>query len=114
MAEFEERLKRIPHPRIKQPDSSYATHLMAAETDEEGNWFAFPTVQPDATGKLAAMRLRAAQSKAMRDKNYKAFGKDAGAALSYAEGEYKKDTVIDSFENRQRMLAQLMRGERYR
>jgi hypothetical protein len=104
MPEYEKRLHQIPFPSLGNK-----THLMAAETDENGNWFAFPTIQPDDSGKLVEMELRNAQRKAMRNKNYKAFGKDKNSALDYAEGGYKKGTVIDDEQNRQRILAKLLR-----
>jgi len=72
-----------------------STHLMAAEVDENGNWFAFPTIQPGPNGQLVKMDLRNAQKKAMKEGNFKAFGKNKQAALEYAEGGYKKDTVIE-------------------
>ena len=42
-------VRRILDPKlnpksIKNPDGSMSTHSMAAEVDEEGNWFVFPTV----------------------------------------------------------------------
>jgi len=110
MAEYEDRLTRIPYPRIAGPDGSHMTHKMATEVDENGNWFAFPTIQPDATGKLVELELRAAQKKAMQEKNYKAFGKDKESAVRYGAGGYKQGTALDSDMERQRRLADLLRG----
>ena len=101
-------------PRIKLKGGGYMSHKMASGSDDKGNNYAFPTVMPDASGRLVEMSPHDAWKQAMRTGDYKNFGKDAGAAQGYAEGDYKKGTVADSFENRQRMLAQIMRGERYR
>ena len=83
---------------------------MAVEVDESGDWLAFPTIQPGADGKLARMGTHAAQRKALKDKNYKSFGKDKNAALAYGEGGYKQGTPLDSDLEKQRRLAELLRG----
>lgn len=93
--EFEQRLQQQDFPRINNPDGSISTHEMAAEVDDQGNWFAFPTIQPGPDGTLQRMELREAQARAMAEGNYKAFGQDKQAALDYAAGGYKAGTVID-------------------
>ena len=35
------------YPYITNKDGSVSTHEMAAEVDENGNWFVFPTIQYD-------------------------------------------------------------------
>lgn len=93
--EYEQRLNQIPAPRLTNPDGSFSTHSMAAEVDGRGNWFAFPTVQPDAAGQLMRYGLRDAQARAMATGNFKAFGADKAAALAYANQGYKKGTALD-------------------
>ena len=111
MPEYEDRLRQIPFPGIKNPDGTVSTHSMAAEVDENGDWYVFPTVQPGEDGKLKRMELREAQAKAMIDKNYKAFGKDKKSALAYAADGYKVGTNIDSDLEKQRRLIKALRGE---
>tara|TARA_R110000803_G_scaffold54585_1_gene111312 strand:- start:3024 stop:3359 length:336 start_codon:yes stop_codon:yes gene_type:complete len=111
MKPFEQRARQIPAPYIQNKDGSKSTHLMAAEVNDEGNWHVFPTIQPDNNGKLHKMGLREAQAQAIRQGNYKDFGKDKDAALRYSEGEYKRGTPMDSSIEKQRRIAKLLRSE---
>jgi len=95
MPEYEKRLSQIPYPNIDNGDGSRSTHEMAVEVDENGNWFAFPTIQPGDNGQLQRFELRDAQQRAMATGNYKAFGQDKDAALRYGEGGYKEGTNIE-------------------
>lgn len=112
MTEYEKRLKQTVHPRIDNRDGTYSTHSIAVDSDREGNWKAYPTVQPDENGVLQRMGAQKAMAKAIRTGNYKDFGKDGAAALAYGEGDYKRGTVADSQHNRAAMLDKIMRGER--
>lgn len=91
---YEERLRQIPYPAITNEDGSRSTHRMAAEVDENGNWLAFPEIQ-EVDGKLVQMETQKAMAKALREGNYKSFGKDKDSALEYAKGGYKKGTNIE-------------------
>jgi hypothetical protein len=95
MPEYEQRLSQIPYPNIDNGDGSRSTHEMAVEADDNGNWFAFPTIQPGDNGQLQRFELRDAQQRAMATGNYKAFGQDKDAALRYGEGGYKVGTNIE-------------------
>ena len=94
MSRFEDRLRQIPYPRIENEDGSFSTHRMAAEVDEEGNWYAFPLVQ-EVDGKLVELEMPDAMSRALSEGNIKKFGKDKASAVEYAQGGYKKGTNID-------------------
>ena len=107
---FEQRANRAMQPFITQKDGSHATHKMAAEVDDQGNWFAFPTVQQMPNGLLVEMALRDAQARAMRTGEFKSFGKNKDAALLYAEGGYKRGTPMDDTRNQMYMLEQLLKG----
>ena len=107
MPRFEERLRQIPYPRIENEDGSFSTHRMAAEVDEDGNWYAFPLVQ-EVEGKLVELEMPDAMSRAMSEGNIKEFGQDKASALEYAQGGYKKGTNIDP--ERQRLMARQLRG----
>jgi len=113
MPEYEDRLHRAMAPRMKLSGDSYMSHKMASG-EVNGENIAFPTIMPDETGKLKEYGMHEAFQKALRDKDYKSFGKDAGAADAYAQGDYKRGTVADSAHNREEMLSQILRGERYR
>ena len=110
--EYEQRLQRAMAPRITNADGSYSTHSMAVDADRNGNWMAYPTVQPDDSGVLRRLGAEEAMRIARRTQNFKAFGKNGAAALAYGEGDYKRGTVADSPHNREQMLGRVMRGER--
>ncbi len=93
--EYEKRLKQIPFPYLTNADGTISTHEMAAEVDADGNWIAFPTIQPDNSGRLVRLETQEALQKAKEANNFKAFGGDKKAALNYAAGGYKDGTVIE-------------------
>jgi hypothetical protein len=95
MPPYEQRLHQIPYPRIKNPDGSFSTHRMAADVDKSGNWFAYPLIQKDDTGRLRQLPQNEAFQRALRMNNYKAFGGNKAAALEYARGGYKRGTNIE-------------------
>lgn len=94
MPRYEERLRQIPYPSIQNEDGSRSTHRMAAEVDENGNWIAFPEIQ-EVEGSLVELEKQKAMARALREENYKNFGKDKNSALEYAKGGYKKGTNIE-------------------
>jgi hypothetical protein len=80
-------------PVIQNPDGSVSTHLMAAEVDHKGNWWAFPTIIRR-EGEL--IKLPTADAFQWNIKNNEAvpFGKDKDAALQFAQGGYKLGTPL--------------------
>jgi len=100
--EFIERTKHPERfPFIENRDEqgnvvSLSTHRMAAEVDEQGNWFAFPTIVGLPDGSLLPFQdSRKAFRFNMRIGNFKEFGKDKDAALEYARGGYKTKAMRD-------------------
>ena len=84
------------YPHIKNADGSVSTHRMAAEVDENGNWFAFPTVVSMPGGELKEFGdNREAMSHNLKTGNVKEFGQDKDAALAYAEGGYKPEALTN-------------------
>jgi hypothetical protein len=93
--EYITRINDPDQPSITNEDGTVSTHRMAAEVDENGNWFAFPTIQM-IDGELVPFEdNREAMAKAMETNNFKTFGDNKAAALEYAEGGYKKGTPMD-------------------
>jgi len=85
------------YPFLKNEDGSISTHEMAAEVDEKGNWFVFPTIVrlPDGTlhrfeDNAQAMEYNLKIGNFLPMKNKK-------EAISYAEGGYKKGTPLEKF-----------------
>ena len=85
------------YPYITNADKSISTHRMAAETDENGNWFVFPTIAMLPTGELyefkdpsqaMAYNLKVGNFLPMKSKE---------EALAYAGGGYKKGTPLEKF-----------------
>jgi len=81
-------------PAISNDDGTTSTHRMAAEVDEDGNWFVFPTIVQKEDGSLhqfsnafEAMRWNKARGEAVD------FGKEKEAAINYAKGAYKTDQL---------------------
>lgn len=85
------------YPYIKNKDNSISTHRMAAEVDENGNWFVFPTITMLPTGELYEFKD---QQQAM-DYNLKVGNflpmANKKEALSYAADGYKKGTPLETF-----------------
>ncbi len=73
------------YPVIENPDGSVSTHLLAAEKDEDGNWFVFPTIIQDKDGSLVKLPLRVAQGYAMRTGEVIPFGTDKEGAIAYSQ-----------------------------
>jgi len=83
------------YPGIKNKDGSVSTHRMAAEMDEEGNWFAFPTIVMMPNGKLHEFKdPYLAMEYNLRTGNFLPM-KNKEEALKYAEGGYKKGTPLE-------------------
>jgi len=94
---FEERAKNPENfPYIENQDGSVSTHRMAAEVDEKGNWYAFPTIVMNPDGSLTEFEDNfEAMRHNMKTGNIKKFGKDKGAAIGYAKGGYKTKKLKD-------------------
>jgi hypothetical protein len=85
------------YPYIENEDGSISTHQMAAETDEEGNWYVFPTIVMLPTGELYQFKDTAqAMNYNMRTNNFMAM-KSKKEAIEYAKGGYKKGTALEKF-----------------
>lgn len=99
MAEFLDRIKNPKkYPFIENEDGTISTHKMSAERDEEGNWYAFPTIVQLPDGSLYEFKdVSSAMSYNLRTKNFKSFGKNKDKALEYARGGYKKGTPLETF-----------------
>ncbi len=82
------------YPVINNIDGSVSTHRMAAEVDENGNWYVFPTIQME-DGVLKVYKTnQEAMKNALATGNYlKAPSKEE--AIKYAEGAYKKGTELE-------------------
>jgi hypothetical protein len=106
---FEERLAQVMQPFITQSTGERSTHKMAAEIDENGDWFAFPLIQKQTDGKLKELPTKEAQAKAIKEGNVKRFGKDKDGALRYAAGGYKRGTPIDDARNQQKVSDNLLK-----
>ena len=107
-------IDRIYNPQdykfILNSDGSIATHRMAAEKSDDGNWYVFPTIQMMPNGELkefvlpngdpdndAAMRNAIATNNMLRMK-------DKESALAFAEGAYKVGTPLETFNPMQRTM----------
>jgi hypothetical protein len=92
--EFVDRVRNNQnYPVINNPDGSVSTHRMAAESDANGNWYVFPTIQMQ-DGKLTEYYdSREAMDAAFKTGNIlRAPNKQS--ALNYAEGAYKRGTGL--------------------
>lgn len=85
------------YPYIANKDGSVSTHKMAAEVDENGNWFVFPTIVMLPNGKLHEFTdTKQAMEYNLKTNNFLPM-KSKKDALSYAEGGYKKGTPLEKF-----------------
>ena len=83
------------YPVIRNEDNSISTHRMAAEVDENGNWFVFPTIVMMPNGKLHEFKdSDLAMQYNLRTGNFLPM-KNKEEALKYAEGGYKKGTPLE-------------------
>ena len=93
-------VKRILQPELNpEPlmiEGNPATHLMAAEEDGEGNWFAFPTVVNESGVLRHIPDGQAAREEALRRGEIIPFGKDKESALSFSKN-YKPDSFSEYF-----------------
>ena len=97
--EFVDRIKNPDkYPVLWNEDGSYSTHRMAAEMDENGNWFVFPTIVRLPTGELYQFQDSGqAMDYNLRTGNYLPM-ESKKEALSYAEGGYKKGTPLLTYK----------------
>ena len=81
------------YPVIQNPDGSVSTHRMAAESDAQGNFYVFPTIQME-DGRLVEYEdNRQAMDAAFRSGNILQ-APNMLSALRYAEGGYKQGTPL--------------------
>ena len=81
------------YPVIQNPDGSVSTHRMAAESDAQGNFYVFPTIQME-DGRLVEYEdNRQAMDAAFRSGNILR-APNMLSALRYAEGGYKQGTPL--------------------
>jgi len=87
------------YPFLKNKDGSISTHRMAAEVDEEGNWFVFPTIIQTPGGSLHEFKdSQLAMDYAIRTGEALPMGSKK-EALSYSKGGYKKGTALEKFNH---------------
>lgn len=85
------------YPYIENKDGSISTHRMAAEVDEKGNWFVFPTIVMLPSGELKEFKdNNIAMQYNMRTGNFLPMGSKE-EAIKYASGSYKKNTPLEKF-----------------
>jgi hypothetical protein len=83
------------YPVINNPDGSTSSHRMAAEVDENGNWYVFPTIQMQPDGTLRQYDdAREAMKAAFMTGNILS-APNMESALQYAEGGYKVGTPME-------------------
>ena len=76
------------YPFIRNEDGRINTHKMAAETNEQGEWFVFPMIVMLPTGKLHEFKnIQSAMSYNIRTGNYLEMPEKE--AKAYAKGGYK-------------------------
>ena len=86
------------YPVLWNEDGSYSTHRMAAEVDENGNWFVFPTIVRLPSGELYQFEdNKQAMQYNMRTGNFLPMNSKK-EALSYAKGGYKKGTPLSTYK----------------
>ncbi len=95
-------LDRIENPQnypvLRNEDGSFSTHSMAAEVDENGQWWVFPTIVPmGPNGELyrfedpyVALEYNKRTKNALPQTSQK-------TALDYSRG-YKKGTPLETFK----------------
>ena len=85
------------YPYLENKDGSISTHRMAAETDEDGNWFVFPTIVMLPSGELYQFKDQTqAMDYNIRTNNFIPMGSKK-EAIDYAKGGYKKGTPLEKF-----------------
>ena len=84
------------YPYLKNKDGSISTHEMAAEVDEDGNWFVFPTIQYDGKNLRRFKSNEEAMKNAFKTNNFLAMPSKK-EALEYAKDGYKKGTALENF-----------------
>ena len=84
------------YPYITNKDGSISTHEMAAEVDEDGNWFVFPTIQYDGKNLRRFKSNKEAMANALKTNNFLSMPSKK-QAIDYAKGGYKKGTALETF-----------------
>ena len=85
------------YPFITNADNSISTHKMAAEVDDEGNWYVFPTIALLPTGELYEFKdPNQAMDYSITTGNFLPMPNQK-EAIAYASGGYKKGTPLETF-----------------
>jgi hypothetical protein len=84
------------YPYVKNKDGSVSTHRMAAEVDEDGNWFVFPTIQFDGKKLKQYKTNEEALEAAISSGNFIKMPSQE-EAINYAKGGYKIGTPLETF-----------------
>tara|TARA_R110000803_G_scaffold92667_2_gene160189 strand:+ start:119 stop:484 length:366 start_codon:yes stop_codon:yes gene_type:complete len=83
------------YPHIKNPDGSVSSHRMAAEVDESGQWYAFPTIVQLPSGELHRFE-NAFEALEYNKKTGNLLKMDtAEEAMDYASGGYKTKKFLN-------------------
>lgn len=84
------------YPYIENKDGTFSTHKMAAEVDEKGNWYVFPTIVQLPSGELYEFKdPYQAMNYNLNSNNFLPM-KSKKEALDYTKN-YKKGTLLESF-----------------
>jgi len=84
------------YPYIDNGDGTISTHKMAAETDGNGKWFVFPTIQFDGQKLVAYDSNEEAMQNALATGNFLEMPSKEDA-ISYAQGGYKENSPLLDF-----------------
>lgn len=87
---FVQRARNPEDTKIYTPQGNPQTHRMAAEVDENGNWYAFPTIVRKQDGTMHVFDDNfQAMDYALKTGEFIPFQKDKNKALDFAENGYK-------------------------
>ena len=96
---------------ISNPDGSFSTHRMRAETDAEGNWYVFPSIVEKQDGSLFEFPdteegISNAFNWNIRNNNIIPFGKNKQKAIDFSIDGYKKGTPLEDFKKEPNALVE--------
>jgi hypothetical protein len=95
-------------PHVDNGDGSISTHRMAAEIDEDGRAYAFPTIAQTDEGELIEFKDPFDALEYNKSKNNVIEFDSIEEANEYAKGGYKKDSYFDP--DKQKRQAKAIRG----
>ena len=87
---FVKRLNTPNYPAIQNKDGSVSTHRMAAEVDEKGDWYVFPTIVQRQDGTLTQFNDNREAYNWNKQRGNVLRMNNKEDALAYARGGYKK------------------------